>query len=188
MVFSPGQRIMAPAGRKDAGMRFALVAAICVLAAGAADAQVQTIRPPMLQLPQQTLPTPQGAAGEGLYVAGADRVAISGDTAIVGLAAPRGTYQVSARAVIANDREGDGAVACRLTMNGSEIDYSSISVAPHTRQDITLLGVAVATAPVGVHIEMRCMNAGASTASTARWARVHALAVSRVTGTVPPSN
>jgi hypothetical protein len=169
-------------------MRFALMAAICVLAAVPASAQIQTVRPPVLQAPQTPLPMPQGAAGEGLYVTGADRVAISGDTAIVGLAAPRGTYQVSARAVIANDREGDGAVACRLTVNGSEIDYSSISVAPHTRQDITLLGVAVATAPIGAHIEMRCMNAGASTASTARWARVHALAVSRVTGTVPPSD
>lgn len=166
-------------------MRFALVAAGCMILSGAAFAQA--IRPPVIQLPQ-TVPVPQGAAGEGLYVAGADRVAINGETSIVSLATPRGTYQVSARAVIANDREGDGAVACRLTMNGGEIDYSSISVAPHTRQDITLLGVAAATAPIGGHIEMRCMNAGASIATTARWARVHALAVSRVTGTVPPSN
>ncbi|QGZ95998.1 hypothetical protein DSM104635_02854 [Terricaulis silvestris] len=167
--------------------RFALLAAGCMALAGVAFAQTQTIRPPVLQLPS-TVPTPQGVAGEGLYVAGADRVAISGDTLIVGLAAPRGTYQVSARAVIANDREGDGAVACRLTMNGGEIDYSSISVAPHTRQDITLLGVAAATAPIGAHIEMRCRNAGASTATTVRWARVHALIVPRVTGSAPQGN
>jgi hypothetical protein len=162
--------------------RFALLAAACAALSGAAFAQTPTL--PRLQAPQ-TLPMPQGVAGEGLYVAGADRVAISGDTLVVGVSTPRGSYQVSARAVIANDREGDGAVACRLTLNGAEIDYSSISVAPHTRQDITLLGVAVATAPIGGRIEMRCASVGASTATTARWARVHALAVSRVTGSAP---
>ncbi|MBC7767876.1 MAG: hypothetical protein H7124_03745 [Phycisphaerales bacterium] len=167
-------------------MRLVLAVTAFLLVASVAGAQQQQpIGPIGPRLPPQTLPTPQGAAGEGLYVAGADRVAIgTGDTAVATLQIPRGAYQVVARLVLANDRDSNGAVACSLSSGGAEIDYESVSVSPRSRADVTLLGVAISQSALLGRVDLRCQATG-ETAATARWARIHALAVSRVTGEAP---
>ena len=163
-------------------MRLALLAAACLMGA-AAVAFAQPVTPRNVP-PLQNVPVATGAAGEGLYVASVERMNMSGETLVAAVTVPRGTYQVIARVVLANDRGSDGAVACKLALNGAEFDYASVSVGPRARQSITLVGVANAPANgiVASRVELRCQGTG-NIAVTARWARIQALAVSRVTGT-----
>jgi hypothetical protein len=164
-----------------------LVAIALALSSSAAWAQTP-IAPQQLPRPTTPLPTPSGAAGEGLYVAGADRTALNtADTPIANLTLPRGTYQVIARAVIANDRDADGAANCRLRIGSTELDYVSITLPPMSRREFMLLGVASTPGPLGARIDLMCQSTPGIAAS-ARWARIHALTVSRVTGSAPAGN
>ncbi len=106
-------------------MRRILIAMAFIALAPAGLAQPPKLTPqPPLQKPQQKpaneggakvpltqpaapqLPTPQGELGDGLYTAGRDRGELSatGETLVASLPVQRGSYQVIARAVIANDR------------------------------------------------------------------------------------
>lgn len=165
-------------------LRTALAAAMMLFATSAA-AQVQIPRLPDVRAQQPHVPAPLGPSGEGLYVGGADRVNLrAGDTVIASLPLPRGSYQVIARAVIANDRASDGAANCSLRSGGGELDYVSITLPPMSRREFMLMGVARLDAAVRLPVNLVC-QATPEIAATARWARIHALAVPQVSGSAP---
>ncbi len=78
----------------------------------------------------------------------------------------------------------DGAANCRPRMGATEIDYVSNTLPPNSRREYFMMGAATSTVAVGAQIEMLC-QATPGIAVTARWARIQALAVSRLTGSAP---